>query len=159
MTKIHITVLIMCKNEKKRLNVTLESIKNLADSIVIFDTGSTDNTIEICEEFCKFTNIPLRLKKGSFVNFEVSRNESIDFAETFIDIDYLLLMDTNDELRGYKELRSILELNTCKTVFMLCQEWWSGTSDKYYNLRVIKTKEKWRYVGAVHEYIKCFKKD
>ena len=68
---VHIAVLIMVKNEKKRLHVTLESIKNFADSLFIFDTGSTDNTIEICKEFSKKNKIPLRLKEGEFVNFEV----------------------------------------------------------------------------------------
>jgi hypothetical protein len=153
---VHIAVLIMVKNEKKRLNVTLESIKNFADSLVIFDTGSTDNTIEICKEFSKKNKIPLRLKEGEFVNFEVSRNESIDFAETFNDIDYILLLDTNDELRNGEMLRNILEENKIHTAFMLCQEWFSGVIDKYYNVRLIKARAKWRYVGSVHEYIKCF---
>ena len=153
---VHISVLLMVKNEKKRLHVTLESIKNFADSLVIFDTGSTDNTIEICKEFSEKTKIPLRLKEGTFVNFEISRNESIDFAETFNDIDYILLLDTNDELKNGDMLRKILEQNKGPTAFMLCQEWFSGNIDKYYNVRAIKAREKWRYVGAVHEYIKCF---
>jgi len=153
---VHIAVLIMVKNEKKRLHVTLESIKNFANSLVIFDTGSTDNTIEICKKFSQKNKIPLRLKQGEFINFEVSRNESIDFAETFKDIDYILLLDTNDELRNGEMLRKILEENKIHTAFMLCQEWWSGVIDKYYNVRVIKSREKWRYVGSVHEFIKCF---
>ena len=56
---VHIAVLLMVKNEKKRLHVSLESVKDFADSLVIFDTGSTDNTIEICKEFSEKYNIPL----------------------------------------------------------------------------------------------------
>ena len=96
MTKIG--VLMMVKNEKLRISVTLESIKNFADCLIIYDTGSSDNTIEICENFSKQNNIPLYLKQGEFVNFEVSRNISHDFADTVEFIDYLLLLDTNDEL-------------------------------------------------------------
>ena len=104
MTKTHIAVLMMVKNEKKRLNVSLESVKNIADSIILFDTGSTDNTIEIAETFSKKYNIPLRLKQGEFVNFEVSRNEALDFADTFEDVEFVLMLDTNDELREYQLL-------------------------------------------------------
>ena len=90
MDKVHICVLMMLKNEKARLQVSLDSIKGIANSLVVFDTGSTDNTIKICEEFCKKYNIPFRLKQGEFKNFSTSRNESLDFADTFDDIDYIL---------------------------------------------------------------------
>ena len=152
---IHIAVLMMVKNEKKRLHVSLESIKDFADSLVIFDTGSTDNTIDICKEFCEKNKIPLRLKQGDFINFEVSRNISLEFADSFPDIDFILLMDTNDELKGGKELRTFAEKfkQHKSTGFLICQEWWSGVIDKYYNIRFVKAHEQWRYKGSVHEYI------
>jgi glycosyltransferase involved in cell wall biosynthesis len=159
--KIHIAVLIMAKNEKKRLHVTLESIKTFADSLIFFDTGSTDNTIEIARDFCTKYNIPFHLKQGEFVNFCVSRNESLDFADSFEDVDYLLLMDTNDELRGQENLRKFAEeFKDSKTsAFLLEQEWWSGNSDKYFNVRFIKSRHEWRYVGVVHEYIKTYNEE
>ena len=70
---LHIALLMMVKNETKRLNVSLNSVKGFADSIVIFDTGSTDDTIEICKNFCNNNRIPLRLKEGEFNNFSDSR--------------------------------------------------------------------------------------
>jgi glycosyltransferase involved in cell wall biosynthesis len=153
---VHIAVLLMVKNEKKRLHVSLESVKSFADSIVIFDTGSTDNTIQICKDFSEKYNIPLRLKEGTFVDFSTSRNESLDFADSFEDIDYLLLLDTNDELRGADNLRRFAEeyKDNKSSGFLMVQEWWSGQHDKYYNVRFIKAHKGWRYVGAVHEYIK-----
>jgi glycosyltransferase involved in cell wall biosynthesis len=157
MTKIHIAVLMMVKNEKKRLNVSLESVKDFADSLVIYDTGSTDETIQICKDFSSKYNIPLRLKEGEFINFSTSRNVSLDFADSFEDIDYILLMDTNDELVNHTELRKEAEKykDTNKTSFLLCQEWFSGKLDKYYNMRFIKARQGWRYTGVVHEYMKC----
>lgn len=154
--RLHIAVYLMVKNEKKRLYVSLESVKNIADSIIIYDTGSTDNTIEIAKQFCIKNNIPLRLLEGSFIDFSKSRNAGLDFAETFSEIDYILLLDTNDELKNYKLLR-----NFCNEQFkyddhngfLLCQQWWSGNLDKYYNVRLIKARKGWRYMGTVHEYI------
>ena len=152
---VHIAVLLMVKNEKKRLHVSLESVKDFADSLVIFDTGSTDNTIQICKDFSEKYNIPLRLKEGSFIDFSTSRNESLDFADSFEDIDYLLLLDTNDELRGGDNLRRFAEEYKDKppSGLLMVQEWWSGQHDKYYNVRFVKAHRQWRYKGVVHEYI------
>lgn len=154
--KLHIAVVMMVKNEKKRLGVTLDSVKNFANSLVLYDTGSSDNTIEIATEFCNANNIPLRLKQGEFVDFSTSRNVALDFADTFEDIDYLLLMDTNDELRNGQELREFAEKfrdDKTKSCFLLCQQWWSGNLTKYYNVRFVKPRFGWRYKGVVHEYM------
>lgn len=152
----HIAALIMAKNEHKRLHVTLNSIKNAVDSIVFMDTGSTDDTIEIVTTFCKKYDILLRLKETAFIDFSTSRNESLDFADTFTDIDYLLLLDVNDELKDSKILRKVCTdfLDKNNTGFLICQEWFSGKLDKYYNIRMVKAREGWRYRGCVHEWFK-----
>ena len=156
---VHVALLMMVKNEKKRLLVSLQSVLGVVDSIVLFDTGSTDNTVEIAKKFAEDNNIPLRLKQGEFVNFSFSRNESLEFADSFEDIDYLLLLDTNDELRGGEKLREFISDfhknpdPKKSTGFLVCQEWWSGQYDKYYNMRMVKTRAGWRYKGSVHEYM------
>ena len=153
--KVHTAVLMMVKNEHKRLHITLESIKKFANSLVIYDTGSTDNTIEICQNFCKINNISLRLKQGEFVDFSTSRNVALDFADSYEDIDYLLLLDTNDELKGGVILKKIAEeyMEKDKSAFLISQEWFSVTTNKYYNVRFVKAHKGWRYKGVVHEYI------
>jgi len=154
---VHIAALMMVKNEKKRLHVTLESVKGFADSIVMFDTGSTDNTIQIARDFCNVNNIPFRLTEGDFVDFSTSRNVSLEFADTFDDIDYILLLDTNDELRGGEFLRKFCEEHKDEdnhTGFLVAQEWWSGQYDKYYNMRLVKARKGWRYKGRIHEWMK-----
>ena len=152
---IHLALLMMVKNEHKRLHVTLNSIIGHVNSIVLFDTGSTDDTIDIARRFSEQHNIPLHLKQGDFVDFSTSRNVSLAFADEFSEIDFLLLMDTNDELRGGPELRRfcIENKNAISTGFLICQEWFSGQYDKYFNMRLIKAHEGWRYKGVVHEYL------
>ena len=46
-----ISVAMITFNEEKILRKTLESVKGLADEIVIVDSGSTDTTRDIAEEF------------------------------------------------------------------------------------------------------------
>jgi glycosyltransferase involved in cell wall biosynthesis len=153
---VHIALLMMVKNEHKRLHVSLNSVLGYVDSIVMYDTGSEDNTIEIASNFCKKNNITFRLKEGTFVDFSTSRNVSLDFADTFEDIDYLLLLDSNDELQGGSQLRKFCneQINSPNTGFLVCQEWWNGHCIKYYNLRMVKARQGWRYVGTVHEWMK-----
>ena len=128
---VHITVFLMVKNEQKRLHVSLDSIRKFADSLCIFDTGSTDDTMNIIRNFCEETKIPLRLMEGGFTDFSTSRNVGLDFVETFSDVDYILQMDCNDELVGGDKLRKFSEDFTKEdkqvfTGFMVTQQWRSN---------------------------------
>jgi glycosyltransferase involved in cell wall biosynthesis len=151
----HIAALIMMKDEESRLHVTLKSIIGYVKSIVAYDTGSTDNTLKILKEFCDQNKIPLRLKIGEFIQFSVSRNISLDFADTFEDIDFILLLDVNDELQGGDKLLEFCknEMDTPNNAFLICQHWWSGKYDKYFNNRLLKARKEWRYHGSVHEWL------
>lgn len=153
--KPHIALLMMMKDEEKRLHVSLESVVGIVDSIVAYDTGSTDNTLQILRDFSDKHKIPLRLKEGEFVNYSISRNVSLDFADTFDDIDFLLLLDVNDELRGGDKLLKFVNehIDTKFNAFLMCQHWWSGNYDKYFNTRFLRARSNWRYNGSVHEWL------
>ena len=147
---------MMIKNEEKRIEVTFDSVKDVSNVFVIFDTGSTDRTIEICKEYCAKNNITLFLKEGPFVNFCVSRNVLLDFADEVLKSPhYLLLLDCNDELRSIQDLKTfITTYNGTATGFHCKQQWWTGHSlDTYFNIRMVLSHEKWRYKAVVHEYI------
>lgn len=151
----NIACLIMVKDEQKRINVTLESIVGYVDSLVVYDTGSTDNTMEIIETFCENKKINLHLIQGIFVDYSTSRNILLKYADENIDTSFQLLMDCNDELRGGDLLKKFasMALNDKTTIFLICQQWKSPCSfDKYYNIRFIRSRSNIRYNGGVHEW-------
>jgi len=146
---------MMVKNEKKRIHVTLESIKTAVDCLIIYDTGSEDNTIEIITSFCEKHQINLYLIQGKFVNFSVSRNVLLDYCDKF-PVEYLLLLDCNDELQGEEQLKAFCREFRDKpnSGFLITQKWYSPAVDKYWNVRLVKNKHCWRYIMPIHEYIK-----
>jgi len=153
---VHLALLMMVKNEHLRIEVSLNSVLGVVDSVVVLDTGSTDNTVEIIVDWCKKHNMPLYLKEEPFTTFCKSRNVSLDFLDT-TPADYALLLDCNDELQKSEGLRDFVNTyeGTC-TAFHVCQIWWNGISnDKYYNVRLVKPRNGWRYKRNVHEYMTC----
>ncbi len=56
-----IAAIIMVKNEQKSIEVTLNSIKNYIKHIIVYDTGSTDKTVDVIKNTCKKNNQILHL--------------------------------------------------------------------------------------------------
>jgi len=151
-----LALVMMVKNEKKRIKISLESVKNFVDKFVIMDTGSEDDTIKIIKDFCEENKKELFLFEKTFpqpFHYSKARNAILEFADD--KADFLLLLDCNDELRDGEKLQSFVRNYSGKcTAFHICQEWWNGSSlDKYYNIRLIRSGNGWIYKGAIHEYI------
>ena len=127
-------VLLMIKNESKSIAVTLNSTKNYFKHIIVYDTGSTDNTIQIVKETCKKNNQTLHLKQGLFKGFPESRNESLEFAEN-VSVDKLILMDAGDEFRSnYKPNEFLKIINTFPySCGIVKQQWLMSNSNSNAN--------------------------
>jgi hypothetical protein len=151
----HISAVLMVKDEKDRIEYTLKSVLGIIKSVIIYDTGSTDNTIELITNFCNKHSLPLHLKQGIFADFSTSRNVLLDFLDEFTEVDYALLLDVNDELRNGNVLLKFAKdkLSEKGSAYYIYQEWKFGRVDKYLNIRLIKPRKGWRYKAVVHEYI------
>ena len=153
---MHLAAAIMIKNEADVILYTLSSLIGVIDSLVLYDTGSTDNTINICREFATRHQIPFRLKTGTFEDFATSRNVLLTFVNSFPDIDFVLLCDANDEFQGnIPVLRSKLESSSSSISAFLIQQKWESLSSltTYYNIRLIRPRRGWTYHQPVHEYL------
>jgi len=143
----------MVKNEEKRIETTLSSVKDIVTGIIVFDTGSEDKTVDIMKSFAKKNNLNFHLLQGYFEDFAISRNKLLEFADRHL-YDYLLLLDSNDEYRCKKDLKEILD-SRHEQGFLLHQKWYIGPGNEidYYNIRLIKPNVGFRYKGSVHEYL------
>jgi len=150
---INIAAVIMVKNETLRILVTLTSIIGYVGTLIIYDTGSTDDTVDIIVKFCNKYKISLYLKHGVFIDFSTSRNELLSFSDTVENIDFLLLMDCNDELQNGMDLIKFCKQAPKDPAFFIKQSWKSNIYIHYYNIRLLRANNGWRYKGVVHEYI------
>ena len=154
-------VLMMIKNEESSIAVTINSVKNYIKHIIIFDTGSTDKTIQIVKETCKENNQELHLKVGVFKSFPESRNDAIEFAET-VKVKFLILMDAGDEFQcensKSKFLQVVASIPSNINYGLVKQRWYENNkgsleTNDHNDLRFIRNNSNCRYDKAspVHE--------
>ncbi len=107
-----ITFGMIAKNEEKFLPACLESIKDLADEIIVVDTGSTDRTIEIAKSFgAKIIHHPLNY------NMSKARDEYIKAATK----EWILSLDADERIakQDIPKIKPILDANNHLTGFFL----------------------------------------
>lgn len=94
-----LSVCMIVKNEESVLSKCLDSIKNIADEIVIVDTGSSDNTIEIAKSYGAMV-----YKYDWTDDFAAARNESLKHCSRdwilYIDADEVLTSDSQKLLKA-----------------------------------------------------------
>ncbi|MBU5483067.1 glycosyltransferase family 2 protein [Clostridium sp. MSJ-11] len=99
-----LSIAMIVKNEEKYIENTLKPLKKLQEyiesEIVIVDTGSTDNTVEIAK---KYTNKIYFHKWNN--NFGDMRNISINYCSG----DWILVVDADEVLYDVKELAKLIK--------------------------------------------------
>jgi len=140
----------MVRNEEKVILRVLESAKGVISAIALTDTGSTDRTIEVAEEWAKDNGLQIAIFREKWVNFGVSRTKSaMNGREFYPNADYLLLLDGDMVLRPQPNFNpDDLTAND-----YMIEQYNSGTH--YYNTRLIDVKKFYRSVAGTHEYWGC----
>jgi glycosyltransferase involved in cell wall biosynthesis len=156
-----IGVLMMVKNEQESIKLTIDSTKNYFKNIIVFDTGSTDNTVQIIKDTCAKNKQVLHLKEGHFKSFPESRNEALEFANTF-PFKYILMMDAGDEFQTkmtLKEFNKFIEsIPTHVDIGIVKQKWLEkkdASLSDHFDCRFIKNHFNIKYdlTFPVHEQV------
>lgn len=136
---------MIVKNEEKVITRLFDSVLPIIDCYCICDTGSTDNTIKIIEDYFKNKNIPGKIVIKPFVNF--CHNRTFALKECVGMSDYVLLLDADMVLEIKNFNKQIL---TSSDSFYILQ----GNDSFYYqNMRIVKNNGLYHYIGVTHEYI------
>jgi glycosyltransferase involved in cell wall biosynthesis len=136
---------MIVKNENTIIQRLFDSVISIIDCYCICDTGSTDDTIEIIENYFREKNIPGKIIKEPFQNFSYNRNFSLSACIGMSD--YVLLLDADMilELTNFNKY-SLYEADS----FGILQ---GNDSFYYHNIRIVKNNGLYKYVGVTHEYI------
>jgi glycosyltransferase involved in cell wall biosynthesis len=138
-----ISAVLIVKNEETLLGRCLNSIGD-ADEIVVCDTGSTDNTLNIVKGFALGHNLALTHFEWCD-DFAAARN----YAKSFATNEWVLSIDADETLEpgGMDTLRAAVKTATGDGIRVrLAAE---GSGHEHWVPRFFKRSVDW--VGAVHE--------
>lgn len=137
---------MIVKDESHIIEQTLNMLINKVDLSywVISDTGSSDNTIEIIQNFFNKHNIPGEILQNKWQDFAHNRNLAIEAARD--KADYILIFDADDDINGNIELPSKLTGGAYLLKF-------SGGGSEYFRPLLLKSDLNWKWQGVLHECV------
>ncbi|MEA4841971.1 MAG: glycosyltransferase [[Clostridium] symbiosum] len=144
-----ISLCMIVKNEEKYIAQCLKSAALLVDEIIIVDTGSTDNTLEIASEFQ-----PKIFRHPWENDFGKARNHSLAQATG----DWILVLDADESLymEDIQKLKDILKQTKANGVSLKFHNFIDEGSEENYNthmgVRIFKN-HCFHYQGAIHEQL------
>ncbi|WP_025731635.1 glycosyltransferase [Heyndrickxia ginsengihumi] len=151
---VTISLCMIVKNEEDVIERCLKSIYDAVDEINIIDTGSTDNTVNIAQQYTD------RVFNFNWIeDFAAARNYAFQQATK----DFILWLDADDVILEkdkhlFMELKKGLSLDT-DAVSMnynltLDKNGTAITSIKRH--RLVKRERQFKWIGKVHEYLEVY---
>jgi len=144
-----LSICVITLNEAHDLPRLLKSVEGLGEEIVVVDSGSTDQTVEIARA------MGARVLARAWTNYADQKN----FAASHAEQDWILLLDADEEVS--EDLRkSILEWKTKEPKFSVYEmprlAWFLGAwihHSRWYPdwQRRLYDRRKARFLGAIHE--------
>ena len=150
-SKIKISACYIVKDAAEDLRRSLESVAKFVDEIVVVDTGSTDETIDVAKNFgAKIFHEPWQ------DDFSAPRNVALREASG----DWIVFLDADEYFVDgcAKNLQAVIKLAQKVKAQGLTVKWVNVDADKGnavinagYVLRIFRRAENVHYVGKIHE--------
>ncbi|MBO7924626.1 glycosyltransferase family 2 protein [Alteromonas sp. K632G] len=101
-----LSVIVITKNEEDRIERCLASVKTIADEIIVYDSGSTDRTMEIVQKYTEYAYV------ASWDGYGVQKQRALDKATC----DWVLSIDADEEVDAElaAEIKNILNQSSIK---------------------------------------------
>jgi glycosyltransferase involved in cell wall biosynthesis len=142
---------MILKDEEDTIERCLKCVKDIADEIIIVDTGSKDNTKSICH---KYTD---NIFDFEWIDdFSVARNYSFSKATKdyilWLDADDVLLKEDREKLMGLKNILEV-SVDSVTMKYNLGVDEYGNPALSYRRNRLVKRSNDFKWCGAVHECI------
>ena len=145
-----LSVCMIVKNEEQYLDSCLSAISNKVDEIILVDTGSSDNTLDIAKKY------GVNIFEIEWINdFSYARNISLQHASK----DWILVLDA-DEMIPEEELQKIYHLIQTQDIHayqLIIRNILPDGEIIAYNeqpaLRLFMNHSGFKYQGKIHESI------
>jgi len=151
--KKKISLCMIVKNESKVIERCLASILPVIDYWVIVDTGSTDGTQDKIKKFFDNVGIPGELHERTWKNFGHNRSEALELAYANKDIDYCLMIDS-DEVLVFDPGFDPDKFKDSLTADLYNVFAFYGNT-RYHRPQLTSNKLRYYYRGVLHEYVDC----
>ncbi|MCG7408652.1 glycosyltransferase family 2 protein [Paenibacillus sp. ACRRX] len=148
-----LSVCMIVKNEERLLPDCLLSIADVADEVIIIDTGSTDGTISIAEQY--HAKVALHPWSNHFAD---ARNAALQQATG----EWILSLDADERLVPEDQFafKELLQKANCTSEGWFLQVEHTLSEDPQATpasvnplLRVFRNRPEYRFEGAIHEQI------
>ena len=143
---ILLSACLIVKNEEQRLPQCLESLRSLADEIIVVDTGSIDRTLAIAEEY------QARIFHFDWCDdFSQARNYAIAQAKG----KWILVIDADEvvEQKAISTLKAVMQRDHCLAVNILRSEIGAAQAPYSLVLRLFRNHPAIAFTGFYHESI------
>ncbi len=135
-------VSMIVKNESECIKACLDSLKGF-DELVIVDTGSEDNTVEICKEYG--ADVYFQQWEDDFAK---ARNYSLEQC----DADWVLIIDADEVLRTpVSQIKSALEKTSEKYLGVIVDV--QTQYELIKSIRLIRNIEEITWKGEIHNQL------
>jgi glycosyltransferase involved in cell wall biosynthesis len=139
-----LTAALITRDEAGFLPECLDSLSGVVDEIVVVDTGSSDDTIEIARSFGAVI-----AERPWTDDFSAARNASLDLATG----EWILYIDADERLVDVNrdEIEALLASSDCVAYRVLLQPYSSTTAYREY--RLWRNDPRIRFEGVIHEKV------
>jgi glycosyltransferase involved in cell wall biosynthesis len=147
MEQVTLSLCMIAKNESANIRRCLQSAKDFVDEIIVVDTGSTDDTIDIARDMGA-TVIETEWQD----NFSLARNASLDRATG----DWILFLDCDEELAPASgpDLRALIRDRRYEAYFIQVSNLTEINSKLLApSVRLFRNRPIFRFEGRIHEQI------
>ena len=143
---------MIVKDEAHIMERCLDSAKLLIDKILIVDTGSSDNTIQVINDWMEKNEVEGKVIKEPWKNFAYNRSFALEAAKE-MGCDYSLMIDA-DEIYRYAANFNVTSFKcSLKYDHYLIP---TKTNSAFYHRPTLTSNHKdYKYKAVVHEYLEA----